>query len=65
LAGLKGTLANDVPYTPYTDATLKRLAALRAQTLAIMHGASFRGDTRRAILDLAAVLKALLDKSET
>lgn len=65
LAGLKGPLANDMPYTPYTDATLKRLAALRAQTLAVMHGASFRGDTRHAILHLAAVLNEVLDKRET
>jgi flavorubredoxin len=65
LAGLKGPLANDMPYTPYTDTTLKRLAALRAQTLAIMHGASFRGETRHAILHLAAALKEVLDKPET
>jgi len=65
MASLKGPLANDLPYTPYTDATLKRLAGLKARTLAVMHGASFQGETRQAILDLASVLKAELDKRET
>jgi hypothetical protein len=62
LAGLNGPLANDFPYTPYTDVTLKRLAALEARTLAVMHGSSFHGETRQAILDLAAALKAVLEK---
>jgi flavorubredoxin len=60
LSALKGPLANDIPYTPHTDATLKRLAALKAQTLALMHGASFRGETRKVILDFATVLKEVL-----
>jgi hypothetical protein len=42
--GLLGPLANDMPYTPYTDSTLHRLADLKPQTLALMHGSSFRGD---------------------
>jgi len=64
-AGLKGPLAHDLPYTPLTDGALKRLAALKAQVLAPMHGSSFRGDARRAILDLAAALKEVLGTSET
>jgi flavorubredoxin len=59
-AGAQGPLANDVPYTPYTDATLRRLAALAPRTLAIMHGSSYRGDGQRALLALAALLKAEL-----
>jgi flavorubredoxin len=59
-AGAKGPLANDMPYTPYTDATLGRLAALDPRTLAVMHGSSFRGDGRRALLELAAVIRAEL-----
>jgi flavorubredoxin len=59
-AGAQGPLANDVPYTAYTDATLRRLAALEPRTLAVMHGSSFRGDGRRALLDLAHVLRAEL-----
>ena len=49
-----------MPYTPYTDATLQRLAALEPRTLAIMHGSSFSGDGRQAIVDLAAVLRETL-----
>ena len=55
--GMAGPLANDMPYTPYTDATLRRLADLEPRTLAVMHGSSFRGDARTAILDLAGIIK--------
>ena len=62
--GMAGPLANDMPYTPYTDATLRRLADLEPRTLALMHGTSFRGDGRRAILDLAGVIQKKLAKKE-
>jgi flavorubredoxin len=62
--GLKSPLANDMPFTPYTESTLHRLAALEPKTLATMHGSSFRGDGRRAILELAVVIKDLLGKTE-
>ncbi len=61
---LAGPMAKDMPYTPYTDRTLDRLAALKPRTLAVMHGSSFRGDGGQAILDLAAVIKNLLSKTE-
>ncbi len=57
---LTGPLAKDMPYTPYTESTLHRLADLKPKSLAIMHGSSFRGDGGKAINDLAAVIKALL-----
>jgi hypothetical protein len=57
-------MAKDMPYTPYTDSTLRRLAALDPQTLAVMHGSSFSGDGRTALLDLASVIKETLGKSE-
>ncbi|MDQ3668589.1 MAG: MBL fold metallo-hydrolase [Acidobacteriota bacterium] len=60
IEGLSTPLANDMPYTPYTDSTLRRLAALEPLTLAVMHGSSFRGDGRVAILDLAGVIKEAL-----
>jgi hypothetical protein len=41
---------------PNTGAVLQRLAALKPQTLAIMHGSSFRGDGAKALTDLAAGL---------
>jgi len=59
-ANLTGPLAHDMPYTPHTDGTLRRLAALEPQVLAAMHGSSFRGDGRRAVLDLAGVVRELL-----
>jgi len=64
IAGLSGPMSKDMPYTPYTEGTLVRLAALEPTTLALMHGTSFRGNGRRAILDLAAVLKETLGKPE-
>lgn len=43
---------------PNTGAVLERLAALKPQTLALMHGASFRGDGARALLDLKGALQS-------
>lgn len=60
VGNLSSPLAKDMPYTPYTDATLQRLAALDPRTLAIMHGSSFTGDGRKAILDLATVIRETL-----
>ncbi len=59
---LAGPLARDMPYTPYTDGTLQRLAALEPGVLAVMHGSSFAGDGRKAILGLAAVVRDLLGR---
>jgi flavorubredoxin len=58
----QGPLANYLPYTPYTDATLQRLAALEPRTLATMHGSTFVGDGARALVDLAQVLKDVLGR---
>lgn len=60
VAGLASPLANDMPVTPYTDATLQRLAALEPRTLATMHGSSFRGDGGAALRELAAVIQEVL-----
>lgn len=45
--------------TPSTGATIRQLADLKPKTLALMHGASFRGDCRQALLDLADVYDRL------
>lgn len=58
--GQSGPLAKDMPYTPYTDATLQRLAGLKPRTLAAMHGSSFSGNGERALRDLARVLRETL-----
>jgi flavorubredoxin len=62
LGNLEGPMTKDMPYTPYTEQTLHRLADLEPKTLALMHGSSYRGDGRTAILDLAAVIKDALGK---
>jgi flavorubredoxin len=52
-----GILADYVPYTQLTAQNLKKLADLKAKTLAIMHGSSFTGDCARALDDLNLVLR--------
>ena len=59
-AGAQSPLANDMPWTPHTEATLRRLADLEPRTLAVMHGSSYRGDGRRAIRELMGVLREVL-----
>lgn len=50
-------LADYLPYTPKTDATLKRVAALKPTTVASMHGSIYTGDGEKAILEYAEALK--------
>jgi flavorubredoxin len=54
-----------ISVTPTTGVLLDRLADLQPRTLALMHGASFRGDTRAALLDLAAGLAKLAEEERT
>lgn len=60
IGGQSGPLANDMPYTPYTEATLQRLAVLEPRILATMHGSSFSGDGGRALRELAEVIRQVL-----
>lgn len=60
----QGPLANYLPYCTLTDATLKRLAALRPKTLATMHGSVYVGDGSQALLDLAGVFLDVLGRSD-
>lgn len=57
-----GPLADYLPYTPKTDATLKRIAALKPTTVASMHGSVYIGDGERAILEYADALKDVFGK---
>jgi flavorubredoxin len=57
IAGATSPLAKDMAYTPYTDETMKRLADLNPQTMAVMHGSSYRGDGGTALRELAGVIK--------
>lgn len=53
-------LANYFPYTARTDTELRRLADLKPNALATMHGSVFTGDGERAMRDYAMMLKELL-----
>lgn len=55
-----GPLANYLPYTPNTDATLIRIAAQKPTTVATMHGSVFSGDGEQAILEYSGILKEVL-----
>jgi flavorubredoxin len=44
---------------PSTGATLRKLGDLRPTTLAVMHGASFQGDGKAALYDLASAYDSL------
>ncbi len=58
----QGPLAGAYPYTPQTEETLERLAALSPKTLAVMHGSTFIGDGSQAINDLAMAMREVLMK---
>jgi flavorubredoxin len=45
---------------PHTAQTLRSLGDLEPTTLAVMHGASFQGDGRQALYDLAAAYEHML-----
>ena len=47
----KGPLANHMPCTKYTERTPKALADLSPQACATMHGPTFIGDGKKAILE--------------
>jgi flavorubredoxin len=55
-----GPLANYMPYTKHTDGVMQRLAELKPQTIAPMHGSTYVGDGEKALKDLATVLKDVL-----
>jgi len=55
-----GPLANYMPYTKHTDGVMQRLAELKPQTIAPMHGSTYVGDGEKALKDLATVLRDVL-----
>jgi flavorubredoxin len=59
-----GILAEYVPYTPLTARNLKKLADLKPQTLAIMHGSSFSGDCVGALDDLNVMLREVFGREK-
>lgn len=57
----QGPLAGYMPYTRQTAGVLNALADLQPQTLAVMHGSSFRGPAEPMLRDLAGVLERTFD----
>jgi flavorubredoxin len=60
IAGQQSPFADAYPFTADTTATLGKLAALKPQTLAVMHGSSFTGDCAGALNDLSTVMREVL-----
>jgi flavorubredoxin len=52
-----GPLADYMPYTSQTEGVLRGLAALKPETLAVMHGSSYIGKSDKLLTDLAGVIK--------
>jgi len=59
----QGPLAGYMPYTRQTEGVLRSLADLKPETLAVMHGSSFRGPCDRLLTDLAGVIKEEFDRA--
>jgi flavorubredoxin len=55
-----GPLAGYLPYAVETDATLRRISALKPTTVATMHGSVYQGDGEREILEYARLLREVL-----
>lgn len=55
-----GPLMDYMPYTARTRPLLEGLAALEPRLLATMHGSSYAGNGRKALLELDGVMKELL-----
>jgi flavorubredoxin len=57
----QGPLAGYMPYTRATEGVLHSLAELKPQTLAVMHGSSYRGQGGHQLTELAGVIKEIFD----
>ena len=55
-----GPLADYVPFTHHTRSLFEKLAALKPERFAIMHGSSYEGDGAKALNDLADVFAKIL-----
>lgn len=57
----QGPLAGYMPYTRQTEGILHALADLKPETLAVMHGSSYSGQSDRQLRELAGVIKENFD----
>lgn len=53
-------LAGYLPYTRQTESNLQKLIELAPETIAAMHGSTFKGDGAQALRDLGAVMREVL-----
>lgn len=60
-----GPLMDYVPYTPNTKRLLHELADLKPETLAIMHGSTYKGNGGALLRDLDPVLKEIFGGDQT
>jgi flavorubredoxin len=58
-----GPLASYMPYTRATEGVLRSLAGLKPETLAVMHGSSYRGQCDHLLTELAGVIKENFDRA--
>ncbi len=59
----QGPLAGYMPYTRQTEGVLRSLAELKPETLAVMHGSSYRGPCDCLLIGLAGVIKENFDRA--
>jgi flavorubredoxin len=59
----QGPLAGYMPYTGQTDGVLRSLADLKPETLAVMHGSSYRGSADRLLIGLADAIRETFDQA--
>lgn len=57
----QGPLAGYMPYTRATEGVLRALAGLQPETLAVMHGSSYRGRGDEQLVSLAEVIREKFD----
>ena len=59
----QGPLSGYMPYTRHTEGVLRSLAELKPETLAVMHGSSYSGQSDRLLTDLADVIRENFDRA--
>ena len=59
----QGPLAGYMPYTRQTEGVLRSLADLKPETLAVVHGSSYIGQSDQLLTGLAGVIKENFDKA--
>jgi flavorubredoxin len=60
----QGPLADYMPYTRQTEGVLRGLADLKPETLAVMHGSSYIGQSDKLLTELAGVIKEQFDNGQ-